>query len=58
MTLAAPSFASTPIPAASAAAKSSTTKTTSTKCPKGESYVKGYTKKDGTKVAGYCRKSS
>jgi hypothetical protein len=27
-------------------------------CPSGESYVKGYTKADGTKVAGYCRKSS
>ena len=24
-------------------------------CKKGESYVKGYTKKDGTKVKGYCR---
>lgn len=24
-------------------------------CKKGETYVKGYTKKDGTKVKGYCR---
>jgi curli biogenesis system outer membrane secretion channel CsgG len=28
-----------------------------TACPKGQSMVKGYTKKDGTKVAAYCRKS-
>jgi hypothetical protein len=28
-----------------------------TTCPKGQSMVKGYTKKDGTKVAAYCRKS-
>jgi len=26
-------------------------------CPKGQSYTKGYTKKDGTKVKGYCHKS-
>jgi pentapeptide MXKDX repeat protein len=26
-------------------------------CPKGETMVKGYTKKDGTKVASYCRKA-
>jgi len=26
------------------------------KCKKGEKWVKGYTKKDGTKVKGYCRK--
>jgi len=25
------------------------------KCPKGKMYVKGYKKKDGTKVKGYCR---
>ena len=25
------------------------------KCPKGQHWVKGYTKKDGTKVKGYCR---
>lgn len=24
-------------------------------CPKGKKYVKGYTKKDGKKVKGYCR---
>jgi len=24
-------------------------------CPKGKTYVKGYTKKNGTKVAAYCR---
>ena len=27
-------------------------------CPKGQTMVKGYKKKDGTKVAGYCRASS
>jgi len=27
---------------------------TSTKCPAGETYTKGYTKADGTKVSGYC----
>jgi Tfp pilus assembly protein PilE len=26
-------------------------------CPKHYAYVKGYTKKDGTKVKGYCRKA-
>jgi hypothetical protein len=26
-------------------------------CSKGETYIKGYTKKDGTKVKGYCRKA-
>jgi tRNA A37 threonylcarbamoyladenosine modification protein TsaB len=26
-------------------------------CPKGQTYVKPYTKKDGTKVKGYCRKA-
>jgi hypothetical protein len=25
------------------------------KCPKGKSWVKGYTNKKGTKVKGYCR---
>jgi hypothetical protein len=25
-------------------------------CKSGETYIKGYTKKDGTKVKGYCRK--
>ncbi|MEO6991517.1 MAG: hypothetical protein ABI346_06785 [Candidatus Baltobacteraceae bacterium] len=29
----------------------------STKCAKGESYTKGYKKKDGTKVKGYCHAS-
>ncbi len=24
-------------------------------CPKGKTYVKGYKKKDGTKVKGYCK---
>jgi CHASE3 domain sensor protein len=37
---------------------SSTSKSTTKKCPTGQSYVHGYTKADGTKVAGYCRKSS
>jgi hypothetical protein len=32
-------------------------KMATTACPKGQSMVKGYTKKDGTKVAPYCRKS-
>jgi hypothetical protein len=32
--------------------------TAKAKCPAGETYVKGYTKQDGTKVKGYCRKSS
>jgi nitrous oxide reductase accessory protein NosL len=32
-------------------------KMATTACPKGQSMVKGYTKKDGTKVAAYCRKS-
>jgi pentapeptide MXKDX repeat protein len=27
------------------------------KCPKGETLVSGYKKKDGTKVAAYCRKA-
>jgi hypothetical protein len=31
--------------------------TTTTKCPAGQSMVKGYTKKDGTVVKPYCRKS-
>jgi hypothetical protein len=29
-----------------------------TKCPAGSTLVKGYTKKDGTKVAAYCRKKA
>lgn len=28
---------------------------TKTTCPAGKKWVKGYTKKDGTKVKGYCR---
>jgi hypothetical protein len=28
------------------------------KCPAGQTLVKGYTKKDGTKVAAYCRKKA
>jgi hypothetical protein len=28
-----------------------------TSCPKGETYVKPYTKTDGTKVSGYCKSS-
>ena len=44
-----------------AVAKSSSHMMSSTKmthsCPKGETWVHGYTKKDGTKVKGYCRKS-
>ncbi len=30
----------------------------STTCPAGETYVKAYTKSDGTVVHGYCRKST
>jgi hypothetical protein len=43
--------------AATAKAATSTTKsaTTSTSCPPGKTYVNGYTKANGTKVAGYCR---
>lgn len=29
----------------------------SAKCPAGQMYVKGYKKKDGTKVKGYCKSS-
>jgi hypothetical protein len=43
---------STPAPSSMMSSKTSTT------CPAGETYVKGYTKSDGTKVAGYCRKST
>jgi hypothetical protein len=38
--------------------KSTSSKSTTKKCPAGQSYVKGYTKADGTKVKGYCRKSA
>jgi uncharacterized low-complexity protein len=31
--------------------------TTAAACPKGQSMVKGYKKKDGTMVKSYCRKS-
>ena len=45
-TLSAPAFADT--------MKSSSMASTKTTCPKGQSWTKGYTKKDGTKVKGYC----
>jgi hypothetical protein len=61
LSLGAPSFAAatpkpmkSPMSMASPMAKMSSTKS----CPKGESYVKGYTKSNGTKVKGYCRKSA
>lgn len=31
---------------------------TATACPAGKTWVKAYTKKDGTKVKGYCKSSS
>jgi len=40
------------MPAATATAAASAAAGT---CPAGKTYVKGYTKKDGTKVQGYCR---
>jgi hypothetical protein len=49
--------AATPAPMATKAA----TKMSSMKpmtCPKGQTWVKPYAKKDGTKVAGYCRKAA
>jgi hypothetical protein len=60
----------TPVNAADSAKKTAVTaketKTDSSPAPKakskqwhckaGETYIKGYTKKDGTKVKGYCRK--
>ncbi len=72
--VAVPSFASTPTAVAVASPsamsgmkpmatpassmKSTSSKSTTKKCPAGQSYVKGYTKADGTKVKGYCRKSA
>lgn len=40
-----------------AAGSSHMSSMSSTKCAKGQSYTKGYTKKDGTKVKGYCHAS-
>ena len=62
LTLATPSFAQTSMSSPSAMkapmAKATPSMMKSTKsCPKGESYVKGYTKSNGTKVKGYCRKA-
>ena len=37
-----------------AAGKTTPSSMSATKCAKGESYTKAYTKKDGTKVKGYC----
>ena len=44
-------------PAAATKAASSASKTAAgaTTCPAGKTYVNGYTKANGTKVAGYCR---
>lgn len=44
--------AQSPAPMASGSMKSSGS---TTKCPAGETYVKGYTNSAGTKVNGYCR---
>jgi hypothetical protein len=40
------------------AADAMKTKAAITTCPAGQTLVKGYTKKDGTKVAAYCRKAA
>jgi len=59
LAFAAPSYAASPAPMASGmSSMSSSSMKTSTTCPKGETWVKPYTKADGTKVKGYCRKSS
>jgi hypothetical protein len=57
--LASPAFAAvaSPAPMATKAAMSSSMMKPMT-CPKGQTWVKPYTKKDGTKVKGYCRKPS
>jgi len=52
--LGAPGFAAT----TGTPASMSSSKMATTTCPAGETYIKGYTKSDGTKVAGYCRKST
>jgi len=41
--------------AASKAASSTKSAASGTTCPAGKTYVNGYTKSNGTKVAGYCR---
>jgi hypothetical protein len=41
--------------AMSSAAMTTKNATGAMSCPAGKTYVNGYTKKDGTKVAGYCR---
>jgi hypothetical protein len=56
--LASPAFAAAASPApAMSSMKSSSMKSSMMSCPKGQSYTTGYTKKDGTKVKGYCHKS-
>jgi hypothetical protein len=57
-TMATPSFATaaTPKPAM-AMPMAKVTPAGNHTCPKGETYVKGYKKADGTKVKGYCRKA-
>lgn len=47
----------TKAPKTSHMSKSASMATTKLRCPKGETKVKGYTKKDGTVVQAYCRKS-
>jgi hypothetical protein len=66
LAFAAPSFAATPTSAPKSSSMSSSSmssmkSSTMAKpitCPKGQTAVKGYTKKDGTVVKPYCRKSS
>jgi hypothetical protein len=58
LAFATPSFASTAMTAASPSAMAPMAHATPAgnhTCPKGQTYVKGYTKADGTKVKGYCR---
>ena len=58
LTLSAPSFATTASPSPMKSPSAHATPAGNHTCPKGQTYVKGYTKKDGTKVKGYCRAAS
>jgi hypothetical protein len=64
LAFATPSFAASPTtpPKTSSMSTMSGMKSTTTaktiSCPKGQTAVKGYTKKDGTVVKPYCRKST
>jgi hypothetical protein len=57
LTLALPAAADSAAPMASPAASmgSMGTMAPKMKCPAGKKWVKGYTKKNGMKVKGYCR---